>query len=141
VADELGGLRPDGRVFRLIRRDHVVPLEHGGTRPQSGEFSDSSYDGAMSVFVEDWIVARGETVAGLRAKFPGRRVSWMRVREYTELNQVIGNEPQDDFFPGHAGVRDLGGKRSAGTKTKMAVQSRWLDEDDDRPIDDVPGSP
>ena len=82
----------------------------------------------MSVFVEDWILASGKTVQELSLKFPNHRLTWMTVAEYEELGQTLEPAPVDDFFPGHAAVRDGSGRRSAGTKTKMAKRSRWLDE-------------
>jgi hypothetical protein len=51
----------------------------------------------------------------------------MTAAEYREFGQVITVAP-DDAFPGHANVNDARGKRSAGTRTRMAKRVRWLDE-------------
>jgi len=113
----------------MIRVSNVVNLEDGRLRPQSSEFSDSREDGAMSVFVEDWVLAANETLESLLRRFPGSRMSWLYASEYQKENQVVEAAPQDDFFPGHAVVRDRGGKRSAGTRTRLARASQWLDLD------------
>jgi hypothetical protein len=112
----------------MIRASNVVDLGGGRFRPQSSEFSDSPKDGAMSVFVEDWVLAANETLENLLGKFPGSRMSWLYASEYQDENQVVEAAPDDDFFPGHAAVRDRNGKRSARTRTRLAQASRWLDD-------------
>lgn len=120
-------IRPQSRVIRVIKPDAIVLLDEGGRRPASSQFSDSSHDNAMSVFVEDLIIAAGKNPGELLEKFPGCYMSWMYASDYEEEGQVITLDPQDSFFPGHAAVSDLRGKRSARTKTRLAQRSRWWD--------------
>ena len=39
------------RVYRLVKAEDVMRVGNGGSRPKSSAFSDSSSDGAMSVFL------------------------------------------------------------------------------------------
>ena len=57
---------------------------------------------------------------------PGYKICYHMVHEYRDLNQTVSREPIDDF-PGHANVRDRRGKRSAGTKSKLALSAKWVD--------------
>jgi len=125
MADEIDGAV---RVFRFVKEDDVMPTENG-ERPKSSCFSDHREDGAMSVFLEDEIVAEGRKPEELYEIWPGYRVCYHTVAEYRELGQIIRRKKIADF-PGHANVTDRTGKRSAGRKTRLAKTARWLDRDD-----------
>lgn len=118
---------PDGvRVFRCVKEDDVVDKGDGTVRPKSSVFSDHREDGAMSVYLEDEILAEGKKPEDLLKLWPGYRLCYLTAREYRDLNQHIERAP-DDVFPGHANVTDNAGKRSAGRRTKLAEKARWLD--------------
>src|SRR5262249_7478461 len=115
-------LPPDGcLLYRMIRPDWVVP---DGSRPKSQAFSDHPQDGALSAFLSDEMEAAGKTVADLRKLWPGYLVCSITVGEVRALGQAIERQPIDEF-PGHAAVRDLSGRRSAGTRVKLAKAVRW----------------
>jgi hypothetical protein len=111
----------------LVRPDGIVSNEDGSKRPQSAIFSDHRADGAMSVFLEDEIVAQGRQPEELFDVFdPTYEVCWHYVDEYSDLGQQI-ERAESEEFPGHANVTDSSGKRSAARKTKLALSARWLE--------------
>jgi len=121
----------DCRAFRLIRPDWVMDDE-GVKRPTSQAFADSAEDGKLSVFLEDEIRAAGkspEDLLGL-AEFPRYRLCWIRVGALRSLDQLIERDPQP-IFPGHALVSNVNkGRRSTGTRRKIAFAVRWWNEAD-----------
>jgi hypothetical protein len=110
-------------VYRLIKPEWVTP---DGSRPKSQAFSDHRDDGALSVFLSDEMDAEGKTVADLRKLMPGYSVCGASVAEFRALRQTITRDPTD-LFPGHAAVRDVTGKRSGGTRSKLAKVVRWYE--------------
>lgn len=110
-----------------MRPDAIKENEDGSQRPQSGVFSDHKTDGAMSVFLEDEIVAEGQQPEDLFDIFgPTYEVCWHYADEYFDLGQRI-ERAKEEIFPGHANVTDSSGKRSAASKSKLALSARWLE--------------
>lgn len=117
-----------------MRPDGVMHNEDGSSRPQSAIFSDHPSDGAMSVFLEDEIVAAGRSPEGLFQVFDSSyEICWHYASEYFALGQNI-ERAKDEIFPGHANVTDTTGKRSAGKRSKLALSARWLN----RPEEESP---
>jgi hypothetical protein len=115
------------RVFRCVDAEEGILIEaDGSTRPKSSAFSDHRLDGAMSVYLEDEMLADGKTPQDLLDLWPGYRLCYHTVGEYRELGQVIVRQPHGSF-PGHANVTDGSGRRSASRRTKLAKSARWLD--------------
>jgi hypothetical protein len=114
---------PDDCVaFRLIKPEWVKP---DGQRPTSQAFQDHPRSGAMSVYLEDEIHEAGRSPVELLDLWPGYRLCHITVgRLREEFGQVIDRVP-DDSFPGHALVRDPAGKRSAGTRSRLASAVTW----------------
>jgi hypothetical protein len=111
----------------LVRSDGVIENEEGSKRPQSAIFSDHKADGAMSVFLEDEIVAQGRQPEELFQAFdPSYEICWHYAEEYFSLGQRI-ERSKDEIFPGHANVTDRGGKRPAAKRSKLALSARWLE--------------
>lgn len=121
------------RVFRLVRPDGIMSNEDGSSRPQSAIFSDHRSDGAMSVFLEDEIIAAGKTPYDLLQVFdPTYKVCWHYASEYFDLGQDI-TRAKDDIFPGHANVTDITGRRTGTKKSKLALSARWLESEEEAP--------
>jgi hypothetical protein len=123
-----GGAQPvpdDCLVYRLIKRNWVKPAEFGDRdRPTSEAFSDAS-DGYMSVFLADEMSASGKTVDDLLKTFDiYPYCCWWTAGALVQLRQVIVRQPIE-AFPGHGGVRDISGRRSAGTRRKLAMAAKW----------------
>lgn len=112
------------RVFRLIRTDWVVD----GARPSSQAFADHRESGKMSVYLEDEITAAGFSPNDLTLTVPEYHdylVCWWTAGVVRALGQVIERDP-NLHFPGHALIADEKGKRSAGTRKKLATAAQWL---------------
>jgi len=125
TTDDLAGTC---RVFRVIRAEEVMPDADGRERPKSSCFSDSREDRAMSVFLEDDLLAAGITDPGLLlAHFSaGSRLSWLPLSMYREEQQIVTRAPIPEVA-GHALVRTPGGRRrSSGVRTRLAKASRFL---------------
>jgi hypothetical protein len=116
----------DVRVFRCVKDEDVIVQDDGKVRPKSSVFSDHRDDGAMSVYLEDEIIAAGKKPEDLLTLWPGYRLCYLTAGEYRQLNQRIVRA-HDDAFPGHANVTDGAGKRSGGRRTKLAQKARWLE--------------
>lgn len=110
-------------LYRLIRPDWVAP---DGNRPKSQAFSDHPADGALSMFLSDEMEAAGKTVADLAKLWPGYRVCGITVGQVRALGQQVVRDPIEEF-PGHAAVRDLTGRRSGGTRAKLAKAVKWCE--------------
>jgi hypothetical protein len=116
-----------------VRPDGVKHNEDGSFRPQSAIFSDHPADGAMSVFLEDEIVAAGRSPEELFQVFdPSYKICWHYASEYFDLGQSV-ERAKDEIFPGHANVTDANGKRSAGKRSKLALSARWLERPEEEP--------
>jgi hypothetical protein len=116
----------DTRVFRCVRADAIVVDDvTGRERPKSSVFSDHKEDGAMSVYLEDEILADGKKPEDLLQLWPGYRICYLTVGQLRELGQVIVRASIEEF-PGHANVTDAQGKRSNGLRTKLAKRAEWL---------------
>jgi hypothetical protein len=79
----------------------------------------------MSVFIQELVERESRTVDELRELFSDDYVCFLTVEELeNEFKQVVtlDNVP---LFPGHALVRDQNGKRTQGTKSRMAARARW----------------
>jgi hypothetical protein len=118
------------RVIRVIRAvDITEPDETGAVRPKSSNFSDGREEGnGMSVFLEpDILAAHRDPYELLDLPFfsGGSRLSWLLMSDYRNEGQTITRKPIPEF-PGHAEVKDLKGRRSAGTRSRMAHRSTWL---------------
>jgi hypothetical protein len=113
----------DCLLYRLIRPDWVMP---DGGRPKSQAFSDHPADGALSMFLSDEMEAAGKTVADLGKLWPGYRVCWITVGQVCALGQEVVRDPIEQF-PGHAAVRDRSGRRSAGTRARLAKAVKWCE--------------
>ena len=70
--------------------------------------------------------AAGNTVADLGSLWPGYRVCGITVGQVRALGQQVVRDPIKEF-PGHAAVRDLTGRRSAGTRAKLAKAVKWYE--------------
>jgi hypothetical protein len=116
----------DVRAFRLVRPDDVVHDDlTDKDRPKSSVFTDHPEDGAMSVFLEDEILAAGKKPEDLLSSWPGYKICYLTVGQLREYGQLIARAPADNF-PGHANVTDSSGKRNGGRKTKLAKGAQWL---------------
>jgi len=74
----------------------------------------------MSVFLSDDMERAGKTLEDLLKAWPGYRVCSFTVDELRDCyGQEVVRMPIDEF-PGHAEVIDTSGKRSSGTRSKMA---------------------
>jgi len=118
-SDENSG-KIDGscRVFRLVKsewvKDDLSPPE-----PSSVAFQDK--DDGMSVFVEDAILAAGRSIEELQKHWGNGYWVFSLTAEQLRDNfdqEVILDSKSD--FPGHGLVRDNKGKRSQGTRSRMA---------------------
>jgi hypothetical protein len=130
-------------AYRFVRKAHL----HRNVEPfvpGSGEFSDSSDGSGMSVFLRDEMDKAGKTWREIEAAiFPtevGQRVPCvLTLGQLREHGQDVVRESIDEF-PGHAEVLDSRGKRSTGTRSKLAKAARWPDDirpdEFDRPQDD-----
>ena len=116
------------RVIRVLRPSDLMPASDGKTRPKSSAFTDSRRDGAMSVFLEDDVIAAGkqpEDLLALDMFEPGSVLAYHELGYYRNNGQDVRRRPIDEF-PGHANVRDTTGKRSGGIMTRMAKSARWM---------------
>ena len=115
------------RVVRVVRPGDVMTSE-GVLRPKSSAFTDSRVDGAMSVFLENDVLADGQAIEdllGLSIFEDGSTLWWLPMSYYRENGQIVTRRKIDEF-PGHANVRDAVGKRSAGKMTRMAKASTLI---------------
>jgi len=116
----------DCKALRLVRSDWIKDND----KPSSIAFQDRRESGAMSIFLEDDILNDGESVENLLALWPNYRICYLTVGELrSEFKQEIERKNIDEF-PGHALVRDLSGKRSQGTRSRMAQKARWYYQPD-----------
>lgn len=119
-ADELA---PDWRALRFVKWPDWVKEVDGIPRPMSVAFQDKL--GGMSIFVEELVTRADRTVEQLMAVFPGSWLCYLTIDELVnEFKQVVTVDPVD-LFPGHALVQDQNGKRSQGTRSRMAQRARW----------------
>jgi hypothetical protein len=129
---------PDSsRVIRVIRPSGLMPRDEtqpttpdlASKRPKSPEFSVSREDGAMSVFLEDDILAAGrslEEILTLDMFESGSVLCWLPISFYREQGHAVTRRDIRQF-PGHANVRGSNGKLTSGAQTRLAKNSRWLE--------------
>lgn len=107
-------------AYRLVRPDWVKP----NSPPTAVIFQDHPEDGYMSVFLADKMADDGVTVEQLAAKLPGYRVCEISVADLRRHGEIVTRN-EDPFFPGHANCKNDNGKRTNGTRNKIAGCARW----------------
>lgn len=118
------------RVFRMIRPDWIKDGENGLKRPKSQAFSNSSDDGAMSVFLEDGLAHAGFTLDDVlyHERWRGTPYGvWSFSAKFlrADLGQLIIRDPVPDI-PGHGAVSHPGSnRRPDAVRAKMARCGEW----------------
>lgn len=120
ITDTADAIGDSVRALRLVKAEWVK-VELSPPAPSTQAFQDRRESGAMSVYLEDELLAAGRSLEDLQKRWEGYWIFSLTVGQFrNDFGQEVLRDPQADF-PGHGLVRDPAGKRSQGKKSRMAA--------------------
>lgn len=120
INDTADAIADSVRALRLVKAEWVK-TELSPPAPSTQAFQDRRESGAMSVYLEDELLAAGRSLEDLQKRWDGYWIFSLTVGQFRDdFGQDVLRDPQADF-PGHGLVRDPAGKRSQGKKSRMAA--------------------
>jgi hypothetical protein len=107
------------RLFRRVRENQLVKLEHGSRRPSSAPFNDAE----MSVNIESLMIQQGRPPEDTLTGYPGEYLTSIIARNVRAHGLRIVKQTEPPHDPAHGLVL---GKKKGSFANAMVRSHQWI---------------